>query len=298
METQQTDLLLRECREGCQGFNKWFKVFAITLLGFIFAASPNYAQSDSLPFQSGEVLNFDIRYKYGLVMLKAGTAKYKINAGTLNGQPSYRSSLDFKTSSFFDKIFMIRDTLYSHASNPELTPLYHKRSVNEGSTHFKEDVFILKHTPTYSEARVKRERNNEIRFDTILTANKLGYDLLNLFVFIRTLDYSTLKVGDNFQLVAFMDKSNINIILHYVGQSVIEKSSKVKYKTHKFNVDIADKAFNTSKKSLEVWISDDDNRIPLKLKAQLKIGAAEADLSSYSNLKNSFNAEVKIQSHK
>jgi len=289
MQTQQTDPQLRECREECQTFNKWFKAFAIILFGFTFAVPANYAQNDSVPFQNGEVLNFDIRYKYGLVMAKAGTARYKINDATLNGQPSYRSSLDFRTSSFFDKIFMIRDTLYSHISNPELTPLYHKRSVNEGSTRFKEDVFILKHSPTYSEARVKRERNNEIRFDTILTANKLGYDLLNLFIFIRTLDYSTLKTGDNFQLVAFMDKSNINIILHYVGQTVVDK----KYKTHKFNVDIADKAFNTSKKSLEIWISDDDNRIPVKLKAQLKIGAAEANLSSYRNLKNPFNAEIK-----
>ena len=292
METQQTGQLLRECRE-CHGFNKWFKVFVIALFCFIFSAPSNFAQNDSAPFQSGEVLNFDIRYKYGLVMLKAGTAKYKINSGTLNSQPTYRSSLDFKTTSFFDKIFKIRDTLYSHTSKPELIPLYHKRSVNEGNTHFKEEVFIQKHSSSYSEARVKRERNNEIRFDTILSSNNLGYDLLNLFIFIRTLDYSTLKKGDSFQLTAFMDKSNVNIILHYVGQSVIERSNKVKCKTHKFDVDIADKAFNSSKKSLEIWISDDDNRIPLKLKAQLKIGAAEADLSSYSNLKNPFNAEIK-----
>ena len=292
MGTQQTDHRQWECRE-CQDFNKWGKVFIIILFCFIFNTPSNYAQSDSTPFQNGEVLNFDIRYKYGLVMLKAGTAKFRVNTSTLNNQPTYRSSLDFRTSSFFDKIFKIRDTLYSHASKPELMPLYHKRSVNEGNTHFNEEVFILKHSPDYSEARVKRERNNEIRFDTIVSSNNLGYDLLNLFVFIRTLDYSKLKKGDSFQLTAFMDKSNINIILHYVGKSVIDKSSKIKYKTHKFDVDIADKAFNTSKKSLEIWISDDDNRVPLKLKAQLKIGAAEADLSSHSNLKNPFNAEIR-----
>ena len=289
METQQIQELV--CREECRDFNKWFRLSVIVLFCLVFTIPSNYAQNDSLPFQSGEVLNFDIRYKYGLVMLKAGTARFRIQDSTLNGQPTYRSSLDFRTTSFFDKIFMIRDTLFSHASRENLIPLYHKRSVNEGSTHFKEDVFIQKYTTSYSEARVKREKNNEIKFDTILTVNNLGCDLISLFVFIRTLDYSNLKTKDNFQLTAFMDKSNVNIILHYVGQTVIEKSG-VKYKTRKFDVDIADKAFDKSKKSLEVWVSDDDNRIPLKLKAQLKIGAAEADLSSYSNLKNPFNAKA------
>jgi hypothetical protein len=45
---------------------------------------------------------------------------------------------------------------------------------------------------------------------------------------------------------------------------------------------------------MEVWVSDDENHIPVKLKAQLKIGAAEAILSSCKNLKYPLSSEINI----
>jgi hypothetical protein len=292
MQIQRTDHPCKKCR-ACRGFNKDFHVFIIALLCVIFYAPAGYAQSDSFPFQSGEELRYDIHYKYGLVMLKGGTAKYRINSATYAGRSTYRSSLDFKTTSFFDKIFKIRDTLNSYVSVPNLVPIYHNRSVNEGSTHFTEKIFMQKHSASFSEAHIIQERKSEIKLDTVLSVNNLGYDILNIFMFIRTLDISEYEAGESFQCTVFIGKRKVNIITRYAGQAIIEKNNS-KYKTHKFNIDIADEVFNESKNSMEVWLSDDENRIPVKLKAKLKIGAAEADLSSYKNLKNPFSSEIKI----
>jgi hypothetical protein len=96
----------------------------------------------------------------------------------------------------------------------------------------------------------------------------------------------------------FLGESKVNIIIRYQGESILDRGSNVKYKALKFNVDIADKTFNESKNSMELWISADDNRVPLKLKAKLKIGAAEADLVSYKNLKHPFEAEIKTKTSK
>ncbi|NNC70060.1 MAG: DUF3108 domain-containing protein, partial [Flavobacteriaceae bacterium] len=40
--------------------------------------------------------------------------------------------------------------------------------------------------------------------------------------------------------------------------------------------------------SVTVWISDDKNKIPLRVKASLAVGSLRADLDAYKGLANSF----------
>jgi hypothetical protein len=42
------------------------------------------------------------------------------------------------------------------------------------------------------------------------------------------------------------------------------------------------------KESLTFWVSDDANRIPLKIEANLAVGSLDADLDSYKGLKHPF----------
>jgi len=40
--------------------------------------------------------------------------------------------------------------------------------------------------------------------------------------------------------------------------------------------------------SLTVWVSDDDNKIPLRIKADIAVGSLKADLDAYKGLKHPF----------
>ncbi len=40
--------------------------------------------------------------------------------------------------------------------------------------------------------------------------------------------------------------------------------------------------------SLTVWVSDDDNKLPVRIKASLAVGSIKADLDSFKGLKNPF----------
>ena len=40
--------------------------------------------------------------------------------------------------------------------------------------------------------------------------------------------------------------------------------------------------------SLTVWISDDDNRLPIRIKADLAVGSIKADLDAFKGLNNPF----------
>jgi hypothetical protein len=260
---------------------------------FYFFLSLMLTHAGNIPFQAGEALTFDIHYKYGLVMLKAGTANYSIKAADSKAKSVYHSELNFKTSSFFDKIFKMRDTLRSTITE-DLIPLYNMRSVNEGNYQFTEEMFFKKATPNYSEVRVKRESHQLISFDTILIANRMCYDILNLVFFIRSLDYSQWSSTQEKTVSTFVGRDKVVITVRSEGQSVVEKNDTLKYKTYKIALDFTDRVFNESKNAVEIWLSDDENRIPVKIRAKLRIGAAEVYLTSWKNLKYPLSSEIRI----
>jgi hypothetical protein len=45
--------------------------------------------------------------------------------------------------------------------------------------------------------------------------------------------------------------------------------------------------------SLTIWISDDDNKIPIRIKASLTVGSIKADLDGFKGLKYPFSVKVK-----
>lgn len=226
--------------------------------------------------------------------MKAGTIHYRLNTVNYKQKQAVCSSLDLKTSAFFDKIYKIRDTLTSYAELPDLEPIYHTRSVNEGSTHFEEELFVLKHTPLLTEINVKQKKGEEIKYDTVISINNLGFDFLNVFLFLRNLDYAHLNTHKTHNVTTFLGRHKANIMIRYLGQTVIEKNDSLKYNALLLAADIANEAFSESTAAMEIWVSNDPNHIPLKIKAKLKIGAAEAFLLSYKNLKYPLDSEVRL----
>ena len=51
--------------------------------------------------------------------------------------------------------------------------------------------------------------------------------------------------------------------------------------------------FFKDSESLSLWVSNDDNKIPIKIEAGLRIGSIEADLEEFKGLKHPF--KIKVQ---
>jgi len=262
-------------------------------LAFFFLLPPISIKATDFPFQAGEELKYDIHYKYGLVMVKAGTANFNVVQSSYNNKNAFQSTLDFKTTAFFDKIFKMRDTLSSKITK-DIQPLYHIRTIHEGNYHFSEEIFFKTFSANYSEVRIKRESRNILKFDTTLSSKSKSYDILSLVHVICSFDYSKSGFDRTETISTFIGKEKITVTVRYEGQSVVEKSETHKYKTYKIALDFFDSAFNESKSAIEIWMSDDENRIPVKIRAKLRIGAAEVHLSSWKNLKYPFTSEVII----
>ncbi|GHT04702.1 hypothetical protein AGMMS49525_11330 [Bacteroidia bacterium] len=250
-----------------------------------------YAQ-DEIRFQSGEELSYNIKYKYGLIVMTGATGVHRLNTTTYNGQSAIKASMALKTTSFFDKVYRTRDTLLSYVSIPALQPLFVERMVHEEKTHFWEKGKTLKFSSTQSQVNLKRIRLNREPLDTIMTTNALGYDILSMLLVARSVDYDNMAIGTSQKTVVFFGIDQANITIRYAGKQTVDVG-KYHYNTIKLNLDITDKVFTTSKNAVEIWLGDDPNRVPVRIKAKLKFGAAEAELSNAKNLKYPFLSQTK-----
>ena len=230
-------------------------------------------------FSYNETWNYTVRYKYGLVVMKAGSAQYRLQTANYNGRAAIKSSINLKSNPFFDKIFLLRDTLIAYASLPDFIPLYQYRGLHEGNTHFTDEMWTQKFSKNYTELRVKRVQEGRVRMDTIITASNAGYDFVNVFLYLRQIDYSGLNPGDNLHITTFLGNKKTNLIIRYVKPTLLEGGNKQQRKAFYLAIDISNEVFSEAKSAMEVWISDDEFHIPLKIKAKLKIGAVEVELN-------------------
>jgi hypothetical protein len=261
------------------------------------ALANNNPEKD-LPFAPGEQLSFDIHFHWGIIMAKAGSAFYSVSSeDVLDLKSAYCSTLSFRTSAAFDKIFKMRDTLYSYV-NAHIEPVYHKKYLHEGNTNYVEELAFVQFGEKKTEARsIRYNADGNVRFEKTLKASTVAFDMLNIFMFTRMLDFDNLTVGETIPLSAFIGRDNIKLQIKYAGQVILEKNDSQKYKALKFEVDVIDDAFTTSKKALEIWIGDDSNRYPLRIRAKLKIGTVEANLSSFSGNKYPHSSLIQIKPH-
>ena len=94
--------------------------------------------------------------------------------------------------------------------------------------------------------------------------------------------------------VEIVGRELVNARFRYTGQQIVEHK-EAKFRTRHFYIDIYDEAFSQAKEAAEVWIGDDENHIPVKIRAKLKIGAAEVYYKDSYNLRAPLTCRIVVQ---
>jgi hypothetical protein len=90
----------------------------------------------------------------------------------------------------------------------------------------------------------------------------------------------------------FFDDEVFKFKLKYLGKEDIDTKFGV-IPTLVFRPYVQSGRVFKEQESLTVWISDDDNKMPIRIKASLAVGSLKADLDGFKGLKNSFKVKVK-----
>lgn len=238
----------------------------------------SFAQEKSA-FQDGEWFKFEMSYSG---FLKAGNATLEVNETTYKGKPVYHVVGKGWTTGPIKWFFKVKDRYESYFDKTTGLPYKSIRQIDEGG-HTK-DVEI-EFDQLNRKALVKNKKH---KTEQTFATEKDVQDMVSAFYYLRN-NYNTesIKEGDVVTLNMFFDDENYQFRLKFLGRETIKTNfGKIKALVFRPYV-MAGRVFK-EQESLTMWVSADENKIPLKIKADLAVGSLNTDLESFKGLKHPF----------
>jgi hypothetical protein len=263
----------------------------LVIINFIFLFLSSvfsiYAQNitrftDNNAFDYGEELTYKLRYSlYINVYVGEAVLKVAPDPKIIGNKPHYHIIGEGKSYKFYDAFMKVRDRYESYVNINNFLPSASIRVLNEGRFHF-DDLTVYNHY--ILEAKNKKGQVHKM--------GKYSQDILSAIYLARTLEYKDSKNGDSFMMNIFIDDSNYVLGIKYLGRETIKGKDGNTYKCIKLApILIVDRVFKTQNDML-LWVSDDKNKIPIKIYSAISVGAVYIDLYRYSGLKNPFQAKL------
>lgn len=257
---------------------KTIGLILITLLVFGIDTQAQCKINNSF-FQAGEEMTYDLYFKYGLINTKAGVSTLKTTSEKYVGKDALKMTLTAKSTGAVKKIFNLNDTLSCYMTK-DLVPLAYMKNAEEGKDNTQERV-----TYTYDKNGVsinaKRHKNGDFKFDETITSSTCMYDMMSVVYYARTLNYSSMKKGDTSKVDFISGRKKVNMVIEYDGIESVDGNDNRKYRCIKLILSIMDDAFSDKKEAMKVYITNDNNRMPVRLDSKLNIGSTRAVLKTY-----------------
>ena len=236
-----------------------------------------FSQEKKETFKGGEWLRYKMSYSG---FFRAGTAVLELKETNLNGEKVFYSKGTGWTSGLLKWFFKVDDVYESYFDKTPVKPILFKRKINEGGY---EKHRITKFDYASNTAYIQDFKNQK---DTTVVFSKVQ-DILSLFYYLRKQDVKKFKKGDELSIDMFIDSQVYPFKLQFLGKEVV-KTKFGKVKCLVFRPLVQSGRVFKAEESVTLWISDDANKVPIKIKADLAVGSLRADLDAYKGLANKF----------
>ncbi|WP_298779179.1 DUF3108 domain-containing protein [uncultured Polaribacter sp.] len=252
------------------------KKYILTFL-ILFFLTTVFSQRKTSAYKSGEWLRYKMSYSG---WLRAGTAILEVNEKNLRGKKVFHAKGTGWTSGPIKWFFKVDDLYESYFDKETVKPYLFKRKIDEGG--------YKKHRITSFNYRSKKAYIQDFtqQKDTSVAFSNVQ-DMMSSFYYLRNYDFSNLKKGKEIKLDMFLDSQVYPFRLRFLGKETLStKFGKIKCLIFKPLVQ-SGRIFK-EQESVTIWITDDANKIPIKMSASLAVGSLRAELEDYKGLANSF----------
>jgi hypothetical protein len=222
-------------------------------------------------FQPGEKLTYEV--KYGFITAAEAVLEVQEGKKEINGQKVWHYVASGKTTRSFDFLMKVRNRYDSYVDVNDLLPEQFTENVKEGN--YKRDSY----------ANFDRKLNRVTATKGIYTVPDHTLDIISAFYFSRCIDLKDISIGEKFHLDYFLDDGAYPLDVEYVGKETI-KTTTGKYSCIKFSPSLQPGRVFRKDSKMYIWITDDANRIPVKVEVEILIGSLILELQSYEGLKN------------
>ena len=259
----------------------------LILSGLVFwviqVQSQQAVSGNNLPFREGEKLTFKVYYDSKLTgKVTAGHATLEImkEHKTVQDRPVYHIVGEGKSHGAFDWFYKVRDRFESYIDKETLQSLYFVRRTREGD--YKKDDEILFNRQ--ANIATSRKRKTELLPGT--------QDLISAFYYARNLTLEEAKIGQNFPVNFFLNDSVYVSIIQYLGKETIQTGSG-SFRCLKFKPMVATGKVFSEPYPMTVWVTDDDNHMPVLVQSAVIIGSIKMELESWSEIAYPLSSKIK-----
>jgi hypothetical protein len=248
----------------------------------IFLVFVGFKPQKERAFDVGEWFKF--RIHYGIV--NAGYATLEVKEAIRNNKKVYHAVGRGYTTGMTKFFFKVEDNYESFFDKETGNPYQYIRKINEGGYTKDQEGFFNQST---DKVVVKDYKNKTEK--TFSVPNNVQ-DIVSTFYYLRnhpTID--KLKVGESVAIDMFFDDETTKFKLKFIGRENISTKFGT-IPTMIFRPLVQSGRVFKEQESLTVWISDDDNKLPVRIKASLAVGSLKADLESFKGLKYPFTVKV------
>lgn len=264
---------------------KLFRYSALYLL--ITVAVPKQTANDfcgisNKAFSANEKIKYTVYYSVAGLYAAAGEAEFSSRLERMNNRIVYHVIGDGKTFSFYDNFFKVRDKYESFIDTATMQPLRFVRNVYEGGYKKFENVTFNKVT------------NTAVTNEGVYRVPTCVQDVLSAIYYSRNIDFGKYKVNDKIPFTLFLDKEIFNMYVRYLGRETI-KTRYGKFNAIKFKPLLIKGTIFEGGEKMTVWVTDDGNRIPVRIESPISVGSIKVDMMGYSNLRHPVTSLISLR---
>lgn len=238
---------------------------------FSFRKVPNAA------FDVGERLVFDVNYGF----ITAGEAIMHIAAfDTVRGRKCYRVEFSVNSLPSFSWIYRVEDRYRTFIDVETLAPWRFEQRIREGT--YRRDF----------KAEFDQVRNIAITTDSTYSVPEYVHDVMSSFYFVRTIDFTHWKRGDDTVLHNFYRDKSHELKVRFLDRRVLEVNAGT-FRTIVIEPLVKEGGLFKSEGRILIWLTDDERKMPIRVHTKVLIGAIDTELRNYSGLAGPVNARIK-----
>ena len=222
-------------------------------------------------FIAGETITYQIKYGFivgGITTLSLSDTLYK-------NKSAFHAVAIGETTGMAEKLYGVKDIYESWFDKETNLPYKQIRNIKEG--HYKNYNVV-----TYN--RLNNTVNSNL--SGVHEVPKKILDLSSTFYYIRRIDFSKVNEGDVISVNMYFADEIFPFRLRYMGKETV-RTKFGKISCIKISPIVEVGRMFKSPDDLTIWFTDDENRLPVMVKMDIRIvGAVFLKLIKYENILN------------
>jgi Protein of unknown function (DUF3108). len=234
----------------------------------------------NISFKEGEKLVYKVYYNMGRLWVGAGMANFNVSLETFNGKKVYHIVADGTTLKSYEWFYKVRDRYETYIDAETMLPMKFIRNVNEGGYKI------------YNNVTFNQNIGQAVSTNGVFKVPNCIQDVLSAIFYARNIDFTKYKPGDKIPFSMFLDDEVFNLYVRYIGKERITTKYGT-FNTIKFSPLLIDGTIFKGGEKMMVWVSDDNNHVPVRVDSPILVGSIKVDLVDYGNLRNPFTGLIK-----